>query len=216
MSGGGDDDTKITDTPEQRYMAQIAAEKWNFAQDNLAPLEDLYMKRVDDLDSASRNSYLRGVTNQANQASLGNNTQKVTQQLGQAGINPNSGRFIGTQTQLADQSASNGGETMGRAQFQQQIEKTKGLQNVIALGAGKETMATNGLGDIANASSKDAMADSRQAFSRNQSNLQLLGTLAGGATRVGLAAAGNGWLGETAQNAYNNSKLGAGLNLGGN
>lgn len=214
MSGGSDGDTKITDTPEQRYMAQVAAEKWNFAQDNLAPLEQEYMKRVDDLDSSSRNSYLRGVTNQASMATLGNNTEKVTQQLGQAGINPNSGRFVGTQTQLVDQSASQGGETMGRAQFQQQMEKTKGLQNVVAVGSGKETMATNGLGDIARASSRDAMNDSRQAFSRNQSNLQLLGTLAGGATRVGLYGAENGWLGSTVQNAYNGSKLGAGLNLG--
>lgn len=38
MSGGGGGDNEIEDTPEQRYLAQVAAEKWNFAQDQLAPL----------------------------------------------------------------------------------------------------------------------------------------------------------------------------------
>ena len=52
--GGGDSDNTVKDTPEQRYAAQVAAEKWNFAQSNLAPLEDQYMANVEDMDSDAR------------------------------------------------------------------------------------------------------------------------------------------------------------------
>ena len=35
MSGGGGDN-EVKDTPEQKYLAKVAAEKWNFAQKELA------------------------------------------------------------------------------------------------------------------------------------------------------------------------------------
>ncbi len=46
MSGGGGGSADIEDTPEQRHLAQVAAEKWNYAQQHLAPLENEYMQDV--------------------------------------------------------------------------------------------------------------------------------------------------------------------------
>lgn len=197
--GGGGSDNTVKDTPEQRYAAQVAAEKWNFAQSNLAPLEDQYMANVEDMDSSGRMSYIRGRTNQASMDNLSQGLQQVDAQLGQAGINPNSGRWLGTQTDFAEQNAQQGGETLGRAQFQQKAEQIKGLQNVVAMGSGESTQAQAGLSDIAATSAADARSDAVNNFNRRSANLQLLGTAAGAATSYGMnkfgaapAAAGTG------------------------
>ena len=184
--GGGDSDNTVKDTPEQRYAAQVAAEKWNFAQSNLAPLEDQYMANVEDMDSAGRMSYIRGRTNQASMDNLSQGLHQVDAQLGQAGINPNSGRWLGTQADFAEQNAQQGGETMGRAEFQQQAEQVKGLQNIVAMGSGESTQAQAGLSDIAATSAADARSDAANNFNRRSANLQLLGAAAGAATSYGM------------------------------
>ena len=184
--GGGKSDNTVKDPPEQRHAAQVAAEKWNFAQSTLAPLEDQYMANVEDMDSEGRMSYIRGRTNQSSMGGLNQGLQQVGQQLGQAGINPNSGRWQGTQADLAEQSAQQGGETMGRAQFQQSGEKIRGMQNIVAMGAGEATQAQAGLSDIASASARDARNDATNSFNRRSANLQLLGTAAGAAANYGM------------------------------
>jgi len=188
--GGGKSDNTIKDTPEQRYAAQVAAEKWNYAQDRLAPLEDQYMANVEDMDSAGRMSYIRGATNQASMNNLSQGLQQVGAQLGQAGVNPNSGRWQGTQADWAEQNAQQGGETMGRAQFQQEAEQVKGLQNIVAMGAGESAQAQAGLSDIAATSARDARSSATNNFNRRSANLQLLGAAAGAATSYGMNSFG--------------------------
>lgn len=207
MSGGGDSDNTIKDTPEQRYAAQVAAEKWNFAQSALAPLEDQYMANVEDMDSAGRMGYIRGQANQASMDNLSQGLQQVNAQLGQAGINPNSGRWVGTQADFAEQNAQQGGETMGRAQFQQEAEQVKGLQNIVAMGSGESTQAQAGLSDIAATSAADARSDATNNFNRRSANLQLLGAAAGAAANYGMnyGLKGGGFTGGSVDNA-----LGAG------
>lgn len=199
MSGGGKkSDNTVKDTPEQRYAAQVAAEKWNFAQSTLAPLEDQYMANVEDMDSEGRMSYIRGRANQASMGGMSQGLQQVNAQLGQAGINPNSGRWTGTQADFAEQSAQQGGETMGRAQFQQRAEKIKGMQNIVAMGAGESAQAQAGLSDIASASASDARNQATNSFNRRSANLQLLGAAAGAATNYGMNKFG-GVVGTTQQ-----------------
>ena len=67
MSGGGGGDNTVKDTPEQRQLAQVAAEKWNFAQEKLAPLENAYMESVGDMTSDANMSYIAGRTLQSQQ-----------------------------------------------------------------------------------------------------------------------------------------------------
>ena len=180
MSGGGKKgDNKIKDTPEQRYAAQVAAEKWNFAQETLAPLENEYMARVDDMGSEARSSYIRGAANQSTMAGLGNAEEQIGSQLGQGGVNPNSGRWQGTQADAGMQLATQGGETMGRGLFQQDQEQIRGMQNIVAIGSGQEGRAQQGLNAIAGQSAMDARGESTNAFNKRSANLQLLGQVAG-------------------------------------
>ncbi len=193
MSGGGSSkSSKPEDTPEQRYAAQVAAEKWNFAQAKLAPLENEYMNRVEDMGSAGRSSYIRGASNQSTMAGLGAAESQVGLQLAQGGINPNSGRWQGTQGDAGMQLAQAGGETMGRGLFQQQQEQLRGMQNIVAIGAGQEGQAQTGLNQIASTSAADARADATNSFNRRSANLQLLGNVAGAGTSYGLSGGFSG------------------------
>ncbi|MGP9826906.1 hypothetical protein ACT048_20750 [Ectopseudomonas khazarica] len=184
--GGGGGDNDIKDTPEQRYAAQVAAEKWNFAQDQLAPLENEYMARVDGMDSARRMGYIAGRVNQSTmqqQAELG---QQVGLQMGQAGIDPSSGRWLGSMADATQAVAAGGGDTLGRAQFEQSKQKVAGLQNIVAIGSGESTQAQAGLSDLASTAAADSRAKSIDTFNRKQANLQLLGAVGGAAANYGL------------------------------
>jgi len=190
MSGGGGGDNDIKDTPEQKYLAQVAAEKWNFAQDNLAPLESEYMAHVDQMDSEGNMSYIRGRTMQAQTQAQSEAQGQLSKGLSQAGINPNSGRFQGEQAGLAMDVADAGGENLGRAQFEQDSQKVRGLQNVVAIGQGESGQAQAGLSRLSQESAADAIGDAQNAFNRRSANLQLVGTVAGAGTRYGMQGGG--------------------------
>jgi len=199
MSGGGGGDNDIKDTPEQRYLAQVAAEKWNFAQEKLAPLENQYMEHVDQMDSEGNMSYIRGRTFQAQNQGLSQAQGQMSQGLAQAGINPNSGRFQSEMHGLSQDIAGTGGEMAGRAQFEQDSQKVRGLQNIVAIGQGQSGQAQAGLSRLAQESSADAIAESRNAFNRRSANLQLVGQMAGAGVNYGM---NNGW-GGGSQPQYN-------------
>ena len=207
MSGGGGDN-KVKDTPEQKYLAQVAAEKWNFAQENLAPLENRYMEQVEQMDSEGRMSYIRGRTMQAQNQAQSGAMDEMELGLGQAGINPNSGRFQGEMEGLGLDLAESGGENLGRAQFEQDSQKVMGLQNITAIGQGQSGQAQAGLSQMAQESAADAIGDAQNAFNRRSANLQLVGTVAGAGTRYGMEngwfdAPANDWASNTpADNAY--------------
>lgn len=191
FGGGGGGDNKVKDTPEQRHLAKVAAEKWNFAQEELAPLENAYMESVGKMTDPGRMSYLRGRTMQSlgrAQEGLG---EEASGLMTQAGIDPSSGRYQAEMGGIARDVGSAGGETLGRAQFEQENQQIGGLQNIVAMGQGEATQAQQGLSGIASQASQDAIGASTNAFNRRSANLQLLGQVAGGATRYGLEKYGS-------------------------
>lgn len=185
MSGGGGDN-KQKDTPEQRELAAVAAEKWNFAQEHLAPLENEYMQSVEQMDSPQNMSYIRGRTMQGQTQAQSGAQAQLGQRMGQAGINPNSGRFQGGQHGLAMDMAQAGGENLGRAQFEQDNQKILGLQNITAIGQGQAGQAQAGMSRLAQESNRNAISGAQNAFNRRSANLQLLGTVAGAGARYGM------------------------------
>lgn len=191
MSIGGDGDNKVKDTPEQKELAAVAAEKWNFAQQNLSPLEDQYIQDVGDMDSEANMSYIRGRTMQGQTQAQSQATDKMASGLGEAGIDPGSGRFQGEQHGLSMDLAESGGENLGRAQFEQDSQKIQGLQNVTAIGQGQAGQAQAGLSQLAQESSSNAISDAENAFNRRAANLQLVGNLAGAGARYGMQPGGN-------------------------
>ncbi|WP_163557596.1 hypothetical protein [Halomonas sp. NO4] len=188
--GGGGGDNTVEDTPEQRYLAQVAAEKWNFAQRELAPLEDEYMEQVAGMTDPDRMAYIRGRTMQSQQQAASDLRGEAAGQLGEAGIDPTSGRYQDTMGGLSLDAAEAGGETLGRAQFEQENQQIQGLQNITAIGQGQAGQAQQGLAGVADVAAADARDTASQRFNRRSANLQLLGQVAGAGTRYGLQELG--------------------------
>lgn len=182
MSGGGGGDSKVKDTPEQRQLAQVAAEKWNFAQEKLAPLENAYMESVGDMTNAGNMSYIAGRTMQSQQQAVSEASEQAGMQLSQAGIDPSSGRAQAAMSGIALGGANAGGETLGRAQFEQESQQVQGLQNIVAIGQGQAGQAQAGLSGVAEQSAQDARQTAANRFNRKNANLQLLGQVAGAGT----------------------------------
>ncbi|WP_144982883.1 hypothetical protein [Halomonas sp. C22] len=180
--GGGGGSTTVKDTPEQRQLAEVAAEKWNFAQERLAPLENAYMESVGDMTSAGNMSYIAGRTLQSQQQAVSAASEQAGMQLSQAGIDPSGGRAQAVMSGIALGGASAGGETLGRAQFEQENQQIQGLQNIVAIGQGQAGRAQVGLSGIAAQSAQDAQQTAANRFNRKSANLQLLGQVAGAGT----------------------------------
>jgi hypothetical protein len=191
FGGGGGGDNKVKDTPEQRHLAKVAAEKWNFAQEELAPLENAYMESVGQMTDPGKTSFIRGRTMQSLGRVQPQLSGQASDQMTQAGIDPSSGRYQQEMSGIADDIGAGGGETLGRAQFEQQNEQVKGLQNIVAMGQSEATQAQQGISGLAQQASQDAIGDATNRFNRRSANLQLLGTVAGAGTRYGLNSGGS-------------------------
>ena len=192
MSGdGGGGGNTVKDTPEQRELAAVAAEKWNFAQEKLAPLENAYMEAVGDMTNPSNMSYIAGRTIQSQQQAVSIASEQAGMQLSQAGIDPSSGRAQYAMSGIALGGANVGGETLGRAQFEQEDQQVQGLKNIVAIGQGQAGQAQQGLSSIASQSAADARQSAANQFNRRNANLQLLGQVAGAGAAYGLNGAGN-------------------------
>ncbi|CBV42516.1 hypothetical protein [Halomonas elongata] len=202
MSGGGGGSTDIEDTPEQRHMAEVAAEKWNYAQEQLAPLENEYMQDVGQMTTPSRMGYIEGQASQGQMQATHDLMGEASGKLNQAGIDPSSGRAQSVMTGLSLDAAEAGGSQMGRGQFEQENQQVQGLQNIVAMGQGESGQAQAGLSTVASYAQSDARSDAVQSFNRRSANLQLLGQVAGAGTRYGLDQIGG------------NSAAGLGLDTG--
>lgn len=176
MSGKDD---KVKETPEQRELAKIAAEKWNFSQETLAPLMQKYMDKTDSMKSDHALGYQAGRANEEAQAIQGEQRQQVNEQARQAGLDPSSGRAQMTNAQLQAGQAESAGDYSARSQNEQLNQHVMGLQNITAIGQGQASQAQAGIGQLAQISAQEQRADSQNKFNRRSANMQLVGSLAG-------------------------------------
>lgn len=210
MSGGGGGDNEVKDTPEQKALAEVAAQKWNYAQEKLAPLEDAYMEQVGGMTDSGKMSYISGRAMQGQQQATSEAADQVGDQLQNAGVDPSSGRYQDEMAGLAMDGAQAGGETAGRAQFEQENQQIAGLQNIVSIGQGEAGRAQQGLGTIADQSAADARQSAANKFNRRSANLQLLGQVAGAGASYGLSGTGGSATGGTASPGF---QPGQGLDL---
>lgn len=184
MSGGGDN--SVEETPEQRELARVAIEKWNFSQDTLAPLTDQYMAETDRMRSDSALAYQRGRSNETSQIQNAAAMNQINQTAQRMGLNPNSGKSMMMNVQGAASNADSSGDFMARSQNEQLNQHVIGLQNINAIGMGEASEAQSGIGNIAAVGAREQQSNAQNAFNRRSANYQLLGNIAGAATSYGL------------------------------
>lgn len=183
---GGKSDDEVEETPEQREAARVAAQRWNFSQQHLAPLMDQYLEQTDAMATDSALGFQRGRSNEEAQIMQGQQREQVNQQLNQMGIDPSSGRAQATNSQLTALQGAASGESMGRVQGEQLNQHVMGLQNAVNIGEGKAGQAQMGMGQLAQQSANEQATNAQNAFNRRSANMQLVGNIGGAGVRYGL------------------------------
>ena len=187
MCGGGGGDNEIKETAEQRELAKIAMERWDYAQKEFAPFQQKYMDKVEGLNSTGAYQGAAGRAGQGYAREFGKAGQQAQRTLTAQGVDPTSGKFSATMGALdADQAAATA-DGVSRTQTTQSDRYVAGLENIVAMGQGKATSAQAGLGDVARASGQDAAQKAETAFRNRSDNRSMVGTTLGMGARYGLS-----------------------------
>lgn len=177
MGGGGSAD--IEETPEQRELARIAAEQYDYFERELMPVRDVFIDEMRAGNDAVKYDRLSDIVTTDTAALLDREIGGGVQQLAAANVDPSSGRFQSTVGNMAKEAGGINADTVNRAQVAQQEAYLSGLSNVVAMGEKKATQATAGLTDVA-AASYDHARQSKINSLDKRSNVQTgLGMVAG-------------------------------------
>ena len=181
MSGGGGS-TEIKDTPAQKSLARIAAQRFNLYQQYFVPLENQFISDVFAMRSPSAYKNVEGFVNAIQQPEFQKARQQLEQQQFQQGIDPTSGQFRGVSEQFTQTQARGMGLGTAEALSGQTDRYYQGLQNIIALGEGQAGQTMSGLADVADIARRRATAEAKTDFAQSS----MLGEVAG--TGLGLGA----------------------------
>lgn len=171
---------EIDETEEQKELAAIAVEQFDYFEGQLKPIRDFWLTETQAANDSSKLTALNGSVN-ADVAALTNQQLTGTQrQLNAAGIDPTSGQYQANMADVGLEMAGINAETLSRAQTAQQDNYVAGLGNAVAMGEKKSVQAIDGLNDIAVKSAdhaKTALSNKLQAKDDLTTGAAALGTI---------------------------------------
>lgn len=214
MGKGGS--TEVKETENEKAAAQVAAKQWDLYSDELKPFENLFMQKVDNLNSEQNYSDIAADTNLGYQSGFGKAREQAATSLAASGVDPSSGKFQGTLNDITSDQAVGQIDTTNRAQNSQADKYVAGLQDVVALGAGQKADALSGYSNIANISMQKAQNDAQRSLSDRQATAGVVGAVGGAAARMyapGLSSAAPA--ASASSNGVFGSSAGASGNAGG-
>lgn len=184
--GKGGGSNEIQETEAQRAAADVAMEQWNLYNSDLKQYEDIFMNKVDDLNSGNEYDKLAGTAALGTAQSFGEARAGLADSMAAGGIDPTSGKYQNAMSDLETDQALSQTDTTNRAQSSQQDKYVAGLKDVVSIGAGQKAEALAGMGDVANTSLRKAAFDAQNSFADKQATAGLVGAVAGAGTAYGL------------------------------
>lgn len=175
------DPPSVKETQEEKAAAEIATKKWGYYQENFRPIEDRFMKDVDNMNSEGAKDFATGAAASAVTANFDNTRKQADGGLRRAGINPNSGAYKSTMHEIGQAEAGASSDSKVRALNSVEDNYVTGLSNVSAIGRGQSTQAQDGLHDLAAGAQQKASQSAYDSFNRRSANLDAAGSLAGAA-----------------------------------
>ncbi|HFW4798343.1 TPA: hypothetical protein ACIBS5_003786 [Salmonella enterica subsp. diarizonae serovar 60-67:z35:-] len=175
MGKGGGGSNEIPETSQQKAQAEVARKQWDLYNQELKPMENIFMADVDKLNDKDKYQNLAGVTNLGYQKQFGGVRQQAANQLTAAGVDPGSGKFQGAINDISGEQATGQIDATNRAQSSQADKYIAGLQDVVALGSGQKADALQGYNNLAENSLRKADMDAQAAYMRRQGNASLVG-----------------------------------------
>ena len=177
MGKGGSNEIK--ETKAQKAAARVAMEQWNLYKNDLQQYENLFMDKVDDLNSEGKYDKLAGTAALGTAQSFGEARAGLADSMAASGVDPTSGRYQEAMEGLATDQALSQTDTTNRAQSSQQDKHVAGLKDVVSIGAGQKAESLAGMGDVATTSLRKATSDAEASFNEHSALTNGLGTAAG-------------------------------------
>jgi len=178
MSGGGGSQ-EIKDTPAQKALASIAAQRFNLYQQYYVPLENQFIGEVQALTSLGKFQDVEGVVSASLNPEFQNARRMVTNRLVQQNVDPTSGRFRSAQTSISSAQGRGMGLGVASGLSGQADRYYQGMQNIIAMGQGQAGQAMSGLGDIASMAAEVSRSQARSELDKYMAGQEMLGTAIG-------------------------------------
>ncbi|MFM4979776.1 hypothetical protein ACEUDM_09080 [Aeromonas caviae] len=186
MGKGGSNEIKETEA--QKAAAGVAMEQWGLYKNDLQKYEDIFMEKVDDLNSEGEFDKLAGTASLGAAKTFGDARKGQADAMAASGIDPTSGRYQETMAGLETDQALSQTDTANRAQSSQQDRHVAGLKDVVSIGAGQKAESLAGMGDVATASLRKSVNDAQISFQNRQATAGMVGTVLGAGTAYGLAS----------------------------
>lgn len=184
MGKGGSNE--IQETEAQKAAAGVAMEQWNLYNSDLKQYEDIFMDKVDDLNSEREYDKLAGTAALGTAKTFGDARAGMADSMAAGGIDPTSGKYQTAMSDLETDQALSQTDTTNRAQSSQQDKYVAGLKDVVSIGAGQKAESLAAMGDVATTSLRKATSDAQSSFQSQQATAGLVGTVAGAGSAYGL------------------------------
>ncbi len=186
MGKGGSNEIKETEA--QKAAAGVAMEQWDLYKNDLQKYEDIFIEKVDDLNSEGEFDKLAGTASLGAAKTFGDARKGQADAMAASGIDPTSGRYQETMAGLETDQALSQTDTANRAQSSQQDRHVAGLKDVVSIGAGQKAESLAGMGDVATTSLRKSVNDAQISFQNRQATAGMVGTVLGAGTAYGLAS----------------------------
>lgn len=179
---GGEKNNEVKETEYEKVAAEIANKYWEIYDTELKQFEDTFIQRVDNFNAESNMADAKAAVDMGYNKAFSESREATAKGMSASGIDPTSGKFKSTMSDLSTEQAVGQSDTINRAQASEQDKYIAGLSDVVTMGMGEQANALASAGDVANMSLNEAKNDAFDDFNKRASNLQL----AGAATGVGL------------------------------
>ena len=175
----GKGSSSVKETSAEKAAAGVANEQWSLYKSELSKYEDIFMDKVDDLNSDQQYDKLAGTAALGSAQAFGEARQGLADNLAAGGVDPTSGKYQSAMDSLETNQALSQTDNTNRAQSSQQDKYVAGLKDVVSIGAGEKAEALAGYNSIANNSLSKAVNDAQVSQSNSAAMSGAVGTAAG-------------------------------------
>ena len=175
----GKGSSSVKETSAEKAAAGVANEQWSLYKSELSKYEDIFMDKVDDLNSDQQYDKLAGTAALGSAQAFGEARQGLADNLAAGGVDPTSGKYQSAMDSLETNQALSQTDNTNRAQSSQQDKYVAGLKDVVSIGAGEKAEALAGYNSIANNSLSKAVNDAQVSQSNSAATSGAVGTAAG-------------------------------------
>ena len=175
----GKGSSSVKETSAEKAAAGVAKEQWDLYKNELSQYEDIFMDKVDDLNSDQQYDKLAGTAALGSAQAFGEARQGLADNLAAGGVDPTSGKYQSAMDSLETNQALSQTDNTNRAQSSQQDRYVAGLKDVVSIGAGEKAEALAGYNSIANNSLSKAVNDAQVSQSNSAAMSGAVGTASG-------------------------------------